>query len=232
MMEKFEALGSLIKVEDLRCLSENVLANTFVLESELPFPGYHHDIPTESVPRLVFLMTSEVYNREQVTRAAHNIKMYCPFGFDAAAGEIFINNDKLPCIRIKGLDSFENIAHLQSYFQNEDITFKKKKNLKGKGIIKVRKTFVLEEIKPDIYFDKLENTMAYFQIPKKLSWKLFEKITHNIKNNWDGQHFDAALAFFYKNFDIVEVARIYQESQDIETLEKLKEMYDTEIARY
>ncbi len=232
MTHKFEVLGSLMKEEDLRSFKEKVLPNTFVLESEVPFPGYHHDTPTESVPRLLFLMTSENYNREQVTRASHNIKMYCPFDFDAASGEIFVNNNNLPCIRIKGLESFEKITQLQSFFQNEGISFRKKKKLKAKGIIKIKKTFVLEEKKPGIYCDKLEEAMGYFEIPKTMSWKLFEKITQNVRNNWDEQHFDAALAFFYRNFDIIEVVRIYHKTQNIEILEKLKDMYDKEIAKY
>jgi hypothetical protein len=232
MNEVFEALGSIIKEEKLRCLKDKIMTNTCVLESDAPFPGYHHDVPVVPVPRLVFLMTSKAYNREQVTRAAHNIKKYCPFKFDAASGEIFINNDKLSCVRIQGLENFEEIAELQSFFVDEGFKFMKQEKLRAKGIIKIKKTFMLEEVKPGIYCDKLNNKMGYFEIPASISWKLFEKITYTVRNNWKGEHFDAAQAFFYRNFDIIEVVRIYHRFQDIHILEELKQFYLNEIAKY
>ncbi|MCF8372544.1 MAG: hypothetical protein K9H64_13020 [Bacteroidales bacterium] len=232
MLDKFEALGSLIKEEELKCLKEKILTNTCVLESDVPFPGYHHDVPIESIPRHVFLMTSKAYNREQVTRATHNIKKYCPFEFDAVSGEVFINNNTLPCVRIKGLENYEDISELQTYYQNEGFKFMKQEKIRAKGIIKVKKTFVLEEVKPGIYCDKLDDKMGYFQISKNISWKLFEKITYAVRNNWTGQHFDAAQAFFYRNFDIVEVVRIFHRSQDISSLEELQALYNIELAKY
>lgn len=232
MNEKFEVLGSLIKEEELKCLTEKILTNTCVLESDVPFPGYHHDVPIEAVPYLVFLMTSKAYNREQVTRAAHNIKKYCTFKFDAASCEIFINNNILPCVRITGLENYEDISELQSDFQSEGFEFMKKEMIHAKGIIKIKKTFVLEEVRPGIFRDKLEHKMGYFKTSKNFSWKLFEKITYAVRNNWTGQHFDAAQAFFYRNFDIIEVVRIFHHSQDSKILEELQALYEIEIAKY
>ena len=231
-MEKFEALGSLIKEEELKCLKDKVLENTCVVESDIPFPGYHHDLPTEAIPRLVFLVTNKQYNREQVTRAAHNIKAYCPFEFEAASAELFVQNHTYYAVRIKGLEHYEDIAKMQSYFHNEGFEFMKKEKMKAKGIIKVKKTFLLEEVKPGVFCDKIDAKMGYFEMPKKISWKLFEKITYSVRNNWNGQHFDAAMAFFYRNFDIVEVVRIYHRSQDIGILQELKVLYEKELAKY
>jgi hypothetical protein len=231
-MKTFEALGSIIKEENLISITDKALQNTLVLDLQDPFPGYHHDLPTESIPKSLFLVTNQLYNREQVTRARKNILLYSDFDFNAASSEIFIHNDVLFGIRIKALNSYDQIDQLQKDFINEGFSFRKFENINTKAIIKVKKTFLLEELESDIFADQLENYQGYFQIPKTLSWKLFEKITHSVRNNWEGKHFDAALGFFYKNFDIYEVVRIFHQREDQSILKELQTLYLKEMAKY
>lgn len=231
-MKTFEALGSIIKEEHLISITDKALHNSFVLDTQVPFPGYHHDLPTESIPKSLFLVTNQLYNREQLTRARKNILQYSDFDFNSASCEIFIHNDVYPAIRVKELNSYDQIAQLQKHFINEGFTFRKFENINTKAIIKVKKTFFLEELEPEIYADQLENYQGYFQIPKSLSWKLFEKITYAVRNNWEGKHFDAALGFFYKNFDIYEVVRIFHQREDQSILKELQALYLKEMAKY
>jgi hypothetical protein len=228
----FEVLGGIIKEEKLYSVKEKVLENTLVLESKEPYPGYHHALPTEPVPRSVFLITKNLYTREDISRTSQKIKQYCTFNFESATGEIYIHNNLYPCIRIKNLDKYEQIAELQSFFLNEGIVFKKSNNISHKAIIKVKKAFLLSENEDHIFCDKLEDYQGYFSIPKQLSWKLFEKITYSIKNNWQGQHFDAALGYIYKDFEILDMVRIYHRSNNIEILTQLKDLYLKEMAKY
>jgi hypothetical protein len=228
----FETLGGIIKEESLFSLTNKVLPNTLVLESKEPFPGYHHDLPAESAPLSVFLVTRKNYTREEITRSAQQIKKYCSFEFDAAASEITIYNDTYPCIRLKNLESYDQISDLQSFFMNEGVTFSKSADIAAKAIIKVKKTFILSEESDVIFSDRLEDYQGYFRIPKQISWKLFEKVTYSVRNNWKGKHFDAALGFFYHNFEIYDVVRIYHRSDDISILQQLRDLYLKELADY
>ncbi len=228
----FEALGGIIKEEKLYSVNEKVLFNTLVLESKEPYPGYHHALPTETVPRSVFMVTKELLTREEVTRLSQKIKVYADFAFEAVTGEVYIHNTMYPCIRVKNLDKYEQIAELQSMFLNEGVSFRKGTEISHKAIIKIKKTFLLGENEDKIFCDKLEDYQGYFILPKQLSWKLFEKITYNIKNNWDGKHFDAAIGYFYKDFEILDVVRIYHHSNSTEILSKLRELYLKELEKY
>ncbi len=231
-MASFEALGSIIKEESLYSITEHSIPNSLVLETKEPFPGYHHDLPKDSVPRSVFLVLNHHTSREQVTRARKNILRYADFDFDAAFADVFFFNETYSCIRIKNLNRYEYIEDLQSHFINEGFSFRKAEKIDTKAIIKVKKTFILDEIKPSIFTDQLENYQGYVAIPKSLSWKLFEKITRSVKNNWEGKHFDAAYGFFYRNFDIHEVVRIFHHTDNNQILSDLQALYLKEIAKY
>ncbi len=231
-MASFEALGSIIKEESLYTITEHTLPNTLVLDSKEPFPGYHHDLPKESRPRSVFFVLTHDSSREAVTRARKNILKYSDFGFDAAYAEIFFLNDYYPCVRIKNISSYENVEELQSHFINEGFEFRKNQMVNTKAIIKVKKTFLLEEIADLVYSDQLEHYQGYISIPKELSWKLFEKITKSVKNNSEGKLFDAAYGFFYRNFDIHEVVRIFHHTEDNKILLDLKDLYYKEINKF
>lgn len=231
-MATIEVLGSIIKEENLYAIQDKGFHNTLVLDTKDPFPGYHHDIPMDSIPKSIFLVTNQLYNREQVTRARKNILKYSDFDFNAATAEVFLHNEVYACIRIKALESYQQIPSLQQHFINEGFSFRKFEALDDKAIIKVKKTFFLEELSEGIYCDQIENYQGYFRIPKSLSWKLFEKITHSIRNNWEGKHFDAALGFFYQNFDIYDMVRVYHQSSDHLWLADLQAMYLKELAKY
>ena len=221
----FEALGGVIKEELLNTVDEFVIQNSFVLETIDPFPGYHSDIPVDSVPPSVFLVCKDKLSREEVCRASKQIKKYYSKDFDAAWAEIFVYNHHFHGIRLKKLGDYSSIAELQSNFMNEGFEFRKTKSVNDKCIIRVRKSFLLEEVDEGIFMDKRENYFSYFLLPDQLSWKIFEKLTYSVRNNYRGKHFDAALGYFYHNFEIEDVVRIYMRNFDLSAMQKLKELY-------
>ena len=227
MARFFETLGNIIKEEKLVAIKDKKLPSTCVLEMEKPFSAYHHELPSESVPGTVFLITTKFYSREDITRATQNIKRYASFEFDAASGQIFIYNDVYSFIRIKDLNDYNAI---QSNFMNEGISFCKNVTINAIGIIKVKKYFSFEEVNENVFLDNIDKNMGYFKIPDQLTWKLFYKITQNVKNNWDGKQFDAAIGSFYRHLEMVDVVRIFNTEMNSELLSKLYILYLREIA--
>ncbi len=230
-MKHIEVFGGLAKRENLITLNENVMQNTLVLESELPFPGYHgKNLPQDPVPNALFFVTSKIHTIEKVIRATSDIKKYFQHPFDAATGKICIFNDTYGCIRIRGLDSFEHITELQANYIDSGLKFKKKKSIHAPCIIQLKKSFVIETISEGLFKDLEDMSMYYLQIPRQLKWKMFESITQKVKNNMDNANFDAALgSIYYKG--VKDVVRIYAQDIIPERLQSIREKYITEIEK-
>lgn len=233
-MEKgriIETLGGLAKEEKLKTLPDHIMPNTLVLETEEPFPGYHGaNLPTESKPISAFLITRNKYSPEKILRIAHNILKYFPHRFDAVPGKICIQNDMLQCIRIRGFSNYEQIGDLQKCFFSEGIEFAKKRNISADAVIQLKKHFTIEEVEEGIFRDLDEHSTYYFRIPKQISWQLFLKVTHSVRNNTSA-NFDGAKAAIYTR-DILDVVRIYAQGISMETLRELKSRYTQELEKY
>jgi len=226
-----ETLGGLAKEEKLKTLSDHILPNTFVLETEEPFPGYHGaNLPTEAKPISAFLITRSKYSPEKIMRVAHNIQKYFPHQFDAVPGKICIQNNILPCIRIRGFNNYELIGDLQKCFLSEGIEFAKKRTFFADAVIQLKKHFMIEEIEEEIYRDMDEHSTYYFRIAKQISWQLFLKVTQIVRNNTSA-NFDGAKAAIYTK-DILDVVRIYAPGITIETLRELKKRYTLELDKF
>ena len=107
-----ERYGNLIKEESLVTMEDKILPNTFVLEAPEPFPGfysYYSDAPSDSKPLYVYLVLNKQYTIEETTRATQNIKDYFKTNFSAAAGHIDIYNEQFEILRIRHLDSYDQI---------------------------------------------------------------------------------------------------------------------------
>jgi hypothetical protein len=226
-----ETLGGVAKEESLITLSDNIMLNSFVLETEEPFPGYHGaNLPSDSKPISVFLMTKMKYSTEKILRITQNIKKYFLHSFNAVPGSICLNVQTLPCIRIRDLDNYELIGELQKCFYTEGIDFAKKRNIKTSAIIQLRKHFTIQEIDRGIYKDLDDHSMYYLRINHQLKWQLFTQITQRIKNNFDMTNFDSALAAIYTK-EILDVVRIYSNDITLDKLKVLKEKYIQEIEK-
>lgn len=229
-----QTIGGVAKEETLFTLSRCIMSNTFVLENDEPYPGYHgKNLPTEAKPISIFLMTKKKYSMERILRLSNTIKKYYDHPFDAVSGAICINNDVYNCIRLRGLENYEHVEPIQKYFFSEGVKFMKKKVLKASAIIQLKKHFTIQEIDHGIYKDLEDETSYYITIPLQLSWQLFAQITFTIKNNIPKEkvNFDAGLAAIYTR-EILDVVRIYAHGIDIDTLKMLKEKYKEEIEKY
>lgn len=224
-------IGSITKVEMLQGLKTNILENTFVLESSKPYPGYHgKNLPGTIKPHHIFLVTKEWYSYEDISRVSQSIKRNSSLEFGARPAEIFIFNSSYPAIRIKDLESFDRIPDMQTWFNDEGIFFRKRKKYYSQGVINVKKHFELEEIDEGIYRNLEDETMFYFNIPDLLPWKVFEKMTIQIRNNFDSSNFDAALGVIYMK-EHQDIVRIYEKEPKLEFIKKLKAAYLEEIRK-
>lgn len=228
-----QTMGGVAKEESLFTLSSHIMQNTFVLENEEPYPGYHGiNLPTDSKPISVFLMTKKQYSTEKILRINHKIKKYFDHPFDADPGLICINNDSIPCIRIRNLDNYDLVGDLQKCFFSEGISFLKQKNVKATGVITLKKVFNLELIEKGFYKDLDDDATYYIQISRQLSYQEFVKVIRSTRNNIEAEktNFDAALAAVYTT-DVLDLIRIYNKDASLANLKELKTAIEEEIRK-
>ena len=229
-----EYFGSLIKSETLLTLDDKIMPNTFVLEAPEPFPGsaqYYHEHPANNKPLYVYLVLDKPYSPNAVTRATQNILRYFPIRFDAALGTIDIHNESFTMIRLRHFQSYDEIAELQEAFVGEGIMMQKafRRPINGEGLIRLEKFFALRQMNDQILFDIKEPDHAYFHIARSLTWKNFEHLTLLVKSNWHKTNFDAAMGFFYFNFEVHDMIRIYDPTLNIADIEEIAKLYHDRI---
>lgn len=230
-MRKIDTFGTITKEELLHTLHSNVLENTFVVENFEPFPGYHgENLPSKETPHHIFLVLKKDYGNEFIIRKSEEIRKHFKYPFGARPAELHIFNSVLHAIRVKDLPKFELIPELQRWYQDEGISFMKKRTYNKKGLIRVFKHFSLEELEEGIFSDTEDPFMYYLEVSAPLSWKIFESITMKIKNNVDNNNFDAALATVYAK-NLLDVVRIYEKDPGTERLRELRKLYLEEIRK-
>lgn len=227
-----EVTGYIKKCEDLVNIDSNVAINTCVLESLLPFPGYHgKNLPDESEPRSLFFIITNNYSFEDIARLTKRVDGNFEENFNASIGTIYIQPYTYNCIRIKYLPSFKLLPKLQNIFQKEGVKFARYKKINDMGIIVVKKNFLVEEREEGIYFDMENQAKFYVELPEKLDWETFKNFTFHIKNNLIDINFDAALGVFYRLRGIVDVVRVYDRHNSLEKMRTLKAMYEEQVRR-
>lgn len=235
MSKKFEVSGYVDKEEIVNSLDHSIMPGTFVVEINHPFPGYYAEAMKEySKPRSVLLMSKKKNTWEKTLRTAAKVNKFLDFKLNASVAEMYVGNQTHQAVRIKGMNRFEDIKTVQQAFTEEGFRFIKKRG-KYKDetvVIKVKKFYSLNQAGEGLYFDDKQQEMAYVEIPSRLNWELFRKITAKIKNNINDNNYDAALATFYMNDGIQDIVRIFKPNNNAALLGEIRTAYLNEIARY
>lgn len=225
-MKEIELTGAIIKEETIIPLEKEITKGYGIVETLEPFPGYYGNIPAESKPTSLFLLTKELYARECIMRQAKKVKQKTGFSFDATTAKIQIGKTEYPAIRIKRMHQQLFIAAIAEAFEKEGIHFDKRQLSKGAAILKIMKYFVIRELEPNIYQDCNVEEMFYCPTPREIQWEEFKTITAQVKNNWDlSQPFDAAIGFMLRRTDVMEIIRIYAKNISTQSLNKIMGLY-------
>jgi len=228
-----ETVGTITKKENLATL-ECETDKALVLESLKPYPGYNGTtIPENLTPSGLFFITAKNYSGEKVIRATMAVKKKTDIIFDAAPARITLFNRMNPCVRINDLQSFKQVSQLIKLYRECGIDFKKSKKINPfDGLIIVRKYFRIEEVADAIYYDLDEHSMAYFEIPRLITWDEFEKVTFRIKPNVEYNNFDAAMGVFFTPKGVNDIVRIYHKEISLDEIKILRTKYLDEISRF
>lgn len=220
-------------IEKKECIV-SINYDNLVLESLHPFPGYHGTtVPDKTNPKSIFFILKSKHTEENIIRTILSVKEKFTLKFDASPGMISIYNKLEPCIRIKDLKNYTFIPELLQCFKSEGFLFMKSKEIPAHdGLIRIKKYFILHEIKDGIYLDAETPNIAYFEIPTQLDWDTFEKITLEIKQNIEKNNFDVALGTIYRKKGLIDLIRIFEREVCLDECLFLREKYNTSINKH
>jgi len=221
-----QSVGSIVKKEKLASVETETNSKVLIIESLLPFPGYHGTtIPDKLEPELLFVVTKKGYNDETIIRSIQKVKESTKISFDAVPGTIFLKNNPVNIIRFKDL-SYGLVSEVIEHFIDVGIEFEKSKNIPAyETIIKIRKFLKLSKLSDSIYEDMDIKEFFYVQIPQLLEWDTFEDITKSIKYNIENIDFDAAQASVYDAAGLVDFVRIYDKDRNVDKLPFIRDSY-------
>lgn len=227
--KQIETVAYIVKEEQIMTIDHNVRPNTFVVEAQEPYPGYHGlYLPntTRQTPGDVFFILKKRFAAELIAHITRRVKRMGEIDFDAARAELYFFNDTYPAIRVRGLASYDQIEELQKWYLDHDVPFAKKERTDTKAIIKIQKMLSAEEIEPGIFQDLDDPKSRYFALPDELSWQEFAKITLKIKRNHSLGNYDAAWGGIFRRSGLVDVVRIFADSDfDLDHLKQLQSLY-------
>jgi len=229
--KKIEVFGTLSKSETLFTISDKTIPGTLVFESFQPFPGYYNEVPNESKPVYLYIGLEKDYEVFEVSRAFQHIKKTKGWNFEAACASVKIYNKTFHTLRLRHLDSYDDIRPIQEAFAELGI---KPKAITGKwkheeGIITLKKNFCIQKVGKGIFMDCSEDYHAYILLPKYMTSEEFNEYNQQVIYNWFGSKFDSAKGAFYYKFKLREMVRIYSKKLDLNYLEDLQKLYLSKI---
>lgn len=235
MEKQFEVIGIINKEELVSVLDHNIINNTFVLEINHPYPGYHgHPVKDAQTPRSVIFITKKKHPWDQILRTAKEVNKCLKNKIECSYINVSLHNKLYHGIRVKGFRSYKQVKTVQNAFHQEGYEWQKAKKLKLKdpALISLKKFFYLSELGENMFMENNKEHVSYFLIGHHLNWELFRKVTMDIKNNIDNNNFDAAAGVFYRHGDLQEMIRIFKPDITTEFLTEIKKMYEREIKKY
>lgn len=225
--KKLEVFSNLLKQETLFPVEDKVVSGSLVFESLDPFPGYYHDTPDSSPPLYLYLALDKMYRLEEIIRASQLIEPRFEGHFDAGKGILYHAAEEIPVIRLRHFGQYDVVAPLQEAFREAGIGYLRKSRKQGEftALIRIVKMMWIKLVETGVYVDMKEDFHGYIEIPRFLNWEQFEKVTRQVKNNWFGSKFDAAVGSFYVEGRLREFVRIYSSKLDTRYLQDIRALY-------
>lgn len=225
---KDEVYGTLGKSESLFVVNGKSLHGSLVFESFAPFPGYYNHQVNDLKPVYLYLCLDHEYSVFDIERANMAVKKTFKCCFEAAKGKIELFDKHFDVVRLRHLDSYDQLIPIQNEFVKSVIRLKMNTLThvnNEKGFIQLSKIFNIRKLGKGIYIDTGEDFHAYLLLPHRLTQKEFEDTTLKVKYNWKSTGFDAASGCFFIRGKLKEMVRIYSKNLSIEYLEELRKLY-------
>ncbi|MBN2612088.1 MAG: hypothetical protein JXB00_11075 [Bacteroidales bacterium] len=229
-----ETTGNITKMEVLSNVEYDILPGSLVLTNKKPFPGFKQEQQPDELKKPLqsyYLVLMYRYFPEKLERIAKALNNESIIECCSSIGEIILQNNIFPCIRIKRLKADRILIDIQEFYKKNDIKFLAYKKINAEAKIKVFKHFRIIEIEEGIYRDLSEGEKFYINIPIQLNWKLFDYFIKRVKSNLNNSNFDAALGVINRFTGPEDVIRIYDHDKTLERALEIKRYFYKEFKK-
>jgi hypothetical protein len=222
-----EHFGTLEKLEEFTTLTNNIVPGSLVFESLSPFWGYYNEDPKDYCPLYVYLIVNQTHEVFEVTRAFQKVKQELDFELDVAKAFVKFNDRFYNALRIRHLSGYDHLAEIQEAFARHGIAplYSHYNQKRFNALVTLKKMFCLNQTSEGIYLDACEANHAYLEIPKALTFDQFAEVTQKVRNNWLESKFDAALGYFIRKQQVVDIIRVYSENLNTDYLDGIRNLY-------
>lgn len=221
-----ELIGKIIIQENIDTVDENNLPKTLVINVPDPYKNYYDRFSEINKPVSIIFVTKAPTSFEKILRVTNKINKTYKLNLHGGKCEVRINSRVLYGIRLKGIESYLDIAKIQQYFKDEGYEFAKNEKFKDvEALIRINRFLHIEEMDKGIYHSKDEENTYYFEVPRYIPWEEFKRITFEIKNNTRDKNYDMAKGIIYVNEGITEILRIVKPKASLELLKTIQKKY-------
>ena len=227
MGKKIEVFSNLEKIERVEVIKKKIVPGSLVFESKNPFPGYYHETPGSVNEAYMYIALAKHHSLEDILRATQRIEEHFDGSFDAGKGFLTIVNDLYYVLRLRHFGDYDMIVKIQEAFAGVGIDLLKNAKKLGAHDARIRivKFLSLDEVGDGVYLDMKDDYIGYIEIPKFLLWDEFYDVTMQVRYNWAGSEFDAAVGSFHHNGRLQEMVRIYSHKLSPEYLSEIRKVY-------
>ncbi len=221
-----ELLGKIIIQEIIDTIDENKLSNTFVINVPDPYKHYYGRFTEIVKPVSIIFVTKTPNSFEKILRVTKKINEKYNLNLDGAKCEVTMSSRKLDGIRLKRINSFQEIGQIQQYYKEEGYDFAKYEKFNAtEALIRINRFFNVDEVEKGIYHSHDEDEVYYIKMPRYMSWEEFKKLTQEIKHNISDANYDIAKGIFYVNHGISEILRIVKPKATLELIKTIQRKY-------
>lgn len=221
-----ELIGKIIIQENIDSVDINKLPNTFVINVPDPYKNYYGRFTEIVKPVSIIFVTKTPNSFEKILRFTKKINEKYNLKLDGAKCEVTIKSRKLDGIRVKGINTYPEIAQIQQYYKDEGYEFaKSEKFATTEASIRINRFFNIEELDKGVYHSKDEYSTYYIEVPRYMGWDEFKKLTYEVKHNVSDNNYDIAKGIFYVNHGITEILRIVKPKATLELLKTIQKKY-------
>ncbi|MFO8235686.1 MAG: hypothetical protein R6U04_09815 [Bacteroidales bacterium] len=220
------ASGTITKKELVHSVKVKSSIDSLVLESVDPFPDVDSRYKKKyKVPKYYYIGITPHHLDQDILISARNAERHIDEELHSAIGEIKVNGETHRVIRLKNISGklLEKVLTAYKDYGLEIQTFNE--NINNSAIICTRKFFYLEEIEQGFFLDLDEEEKGYLEVPRKLSWEEFERITEKVKSECKHPAFDGAIGVISKHGVNQHVIRIYHPNLDKEKILEIGKNY-------
>src|SRR5665648_810949 len=151
---KDEVYGTLGKTESLFVVNGKSLHGSLVFESFAPFPGYYNQQVNDLKPVYLYLGLDHEYSVFDIERANMAVKKTFKCCFEAAKGKIELFDNHFDVVRLRHLNSYDQLIPIQNEFIKSSIKLKMNTLThvnNEKGFIHLSKIFNIRKLGKGIY---------------------------------------------------------------------------------